>query len=50
MSIVITHDLVKKTLNDNNDGFRFEKFAQIFFSAITQNQNFNYGDAVIKSK
>lgn len=38
MSIVITHDLVKKTLNDNNDGFRFEKFAQIFFSAITQNQ------------
>jgi len=35
--IEITTDLVERTLRDNNDGFKFEKFAQIFMSAITNN-------------
>lgn len=32
----VTPDLVKRTLKDNVDGFKFENFAQPFFSALTE--------------
>jgi len=32
--MTITSDLVKRTLSDNVDGFKFENFSQTFFSAI----------------
>ena len=37
-TLKITTDLVLKTLKDNDDGFLFEKFAQIYYSAITENK------------
>ena len=37
-TIIITQDLVKRTLNDNTDGFKFENFIQEFYSAITENK------------
>lgn len=37
--MVITPDLVKRTLLDNSNGFQFENFVQAFFSAL-QGQNY----------